>query len=75
MGLEANNGAMPDFMPLVTNMMQNLLSKELLYPALQDLSTKVCLLLPSPLLTLKAIFTIHFIGFILVSRLAGSEQR
>ena len=32
---------LPDIMPLVTNMMQNLLSKDILYPALTDLSNKV----------------------------------
>lgn len=34
-------GMLPDIMPLVTNMMQNLLSKDILYPALTDLSAKV----------------------------------
>lgn len=34
-------GLLPDIMPLVTNMMQNLLSKEVLYPALKDLTSKV----------------------------------
>lgn len=34
-------GLLPDIMPLVTNMMQNLLSKEVLYPALKDLTAKV----------------------------------
>ena len=35
------SGMLPDIMPLVTNMMQNLLSKEVLYPALKDLTAKV----------------------------------
>ena len=30
-------GVLPDIMPLVTNMMQNLLSKDILFPALKDL--------------------------------------
>lgn len=34
-------GMLPDIMPLVTNMMQNLLSKDVLYPALKDLTVKV----------------------------------
>jgi len=33
-------GGGPEFMHLITNMMQNFLSKELLYPALKDLSGK-----------------------------------
>lgn len=37
---QAANGSIPDIMPLVTNMMQNLLSKEILYPALKDLTDK-----------------------------------
>ena len=36
----AANGLLPDIMPLVTNMMQNLLSKDILYPALKDLTDK-----------------------------------
>lgn len=33
-------GPLPDIMPLITNMMQNLLSKEVLYPALKDLTVR-----------------------------------
>lgn len=41
-GDEANGGSsFADLMPLMTNMMQNLLSKELLYPALSELVEKV----------------------------------
>lgn len=36
----AGNGMLPDIMPFVTNMMQNLLSKDILYPALKDLTDK-----------------------------------
>lgn len=35
-----NGSALPDIMPLVTNMMQNLLSKDILYPALKELTEK-----------------------------------
>ena len=38
---DAMNGSFANLMPLMTNMMQNLLSKELLYPALNDLLEKV----------------------------------
>lgn len=34
------SGILPDIMPLVTNMMQNLLSKDILYPALKELTEK-----------------------------------
>ena len=34
------NGNLPDIMPMVTNLMQNLLSKSVLYPALKDLTEK-----------------------------------
>lgn len=34
------NGTIPDLMPMVTNLMQNLLSKSVLYPALKDLTEK-----------------------------------
>ena len=37
---EAANGVLPNIMPFVTNMMQNLLSKDILYPALKDLTDK-----------------------------------
>jgi peroxin-19 len=33
-------GVLPDIMPMITQMMQNLLSKEILYPALKDLTNK-----------------------------------
>lgn len=36
-----NDEAYSDFMPMVTNLMQNLLSREVLYPSIKDLSTKV----------------------------------
>jgi peroxin-19 len=36
----AANGLLPDIMPFVTNMMQNLLSKYILYHALKDLTDK-----------------------------------
>ncbi|KAI1287272.1 Peroxisomal biogenesis factor 19 [Halotydeus destructor] len=39
-GTDAAGGMMPDIMPLVTSMMQNLLSKDVLYPALKDLTAK-----------------------------------
>lgn len=32
-----------DFIPMMQNMMSNLLSKDVLYPSLKDLSDKVCL--------------------------------
>lgn len=46
--LPGGAGMLPDIMPLVTNMMQNLLSKDILYPALTDLSAKVSVQLLQP---------------------------
>jgi hypothetical protein len=39
---EIGGNGFANLMPLMTNMMQNLLSKELLYPALSELVEKVC---------------------------------
>ena len=39
---ETGANGFANLMPLMTNMMQNLLSKELLYPALSELVEKVC---------------------------------
>lgn len=36
----AGGGLIPDIMPMITQMMQNLLSKDILYPALKDLTSK-----------------------------------
>lgn len=36
-----NEESYSELMPLVTNLMQNLLSKQVLYPSIKDLSTKV----------------------------------
>jgi hypothetical protein len=38
---DPNGSSFANLMPLMTNMMQNLLSKELLYPALSELAEKV----------------------------------
>ena len=40
MNLESGEGEL-DFLPLMQGMMQNLLSKDVLYPALKDLQEKV----------------------------------
>ncbi len=42
-GEEGGSGEQPDmdFMPLMQNMMKNLLSKEVLYPSLKEISEKV----------------------------------
>ena len=40
MNLEGGEGEL-DFLPLMQGMMQNLLSKDVLYPALKDLQEKV----------------------------------
>ena len=36
----SGGGILPDIMPMITQMMQNLLSKDILYPALKDLTNK-----------------------------------
>lgn len=38
LGGAGEGGGLPDLMPMVTNLMQNLLSKSVLYPALKDLT-------------------------------------
>lgn len=39
---DANSAELNNIMPLMSNIMQNLLSKEFLYPTLSDLNLKVC---------------------------------
>ena len=45
MNLAGGSDGELDFLPLMQGMMQNLLSKDILYPALKDLKEKVILLL------------------------------
>lgn len=41
-GAEGAQTDLKNIMPLMSNIMENLLSKDFLYPTLSDLSTKVC---------------------------------
>lgn len=44
MGLDGGDGSQDDgFMPMMQNMMKTLLSKEVLYPSLKEISEKVSL--------------------------------
>ena len=44
LGNDGASGNVPDlnFMPMMQNMMKTLISKEVLYPSLKDISDKVC---------------------------------